>query len=101
MSPQTNVVLTENAQVRVIQATFAPGAREPTHTHPAGWYYVTMPGKLKVTYADGKVEMWDAKVGEAAWMDGEAPHQSENVGSTTLQYVMVEVKSAPTTYPNR
>lgn len=64
------------------------------HTHPAGWYYVTMPGTLKVTRADGKTEIWNAKAGEQAWMDAEAPHTAENIGKSTIQYVLVEVKSA-------
>jgi hypothetical protein len=33
-------------------------------------------------------------------MDGEAAHSAENVGTTTLQYVLVEVKSAPTRTPH-
>ncbi len=100
VSPATNKVLVDNASVRVVQATFKPGAKEGVHTHPAGWYYVTKGGTLKVSYADGKVEMWKAKTGEQAWMDGEAPHSAENVGKTTLQYILVEVKSAPTKTPN-
>ena len=100
VSPATNKVLTDNQFVRVLEATFKPGAKEGVHTHPASWYYVTKAGKLKVTYASGKVEMWEPKVGEQAWMDGEEPHTSENVGKTTLQYLLVEVKSAPTKTPN-
>jgi quercetin dioxygenase-like cupin family protein len=95
VSPTTNKVLVENEYVRVVQATFKPGAKEPTHTHPAGFYYVTQAGKLKVTYADGKVEMWEPKVGESEWSDGEGPHSAENVGKSTLQYLLVEVKNAP------
>ena len=41
------------------------------------------------------------RMGESAWMDGEEPHTAENVGKTTLQYILVEVKSAPTKTPNR
>lgn len=100
VSPRTNKVLVDNQHVRVLQATFAPGAKEGVHTHPAGWYYVTKGGELKVTYSDGKIEMWEPKVGESAWMDGEKPHTAENVGKTTLQYLMVEIKSAPTDTPN-
>jgi quercetin dioxygenase-like cupin family protein len=96
VSPATNKVLVDNEHVRVIQSTFKPGAKEGVHTHAAGWYYVTKGGTLKVSYADGKVEMWKPKAGEQAWMDGEAAHSAENVGKTTLQYLMVEVKSAPT-----
>ncbi len=96
VSPATSKVLLENEHVRVILATFEPGAKEGLHTHPASYYYVTMPGKLKVSYSDGKVEIWEPKVGEQDWMDGEAPHTAENIGSTVLQYLLVEVKSAPT-----
>lgn len=101
VSPTTNKILVENDHVRVLESTFKPGAKEGQHTHPAGWYYVTRAGKLKVSYADGKVEMWEPKIGESAWMDGEAPHTAENVGKTTLQYILVEVKSAPTKMPNK
>jgi len=59
----------------------------------AGWYYVTMPGTMKVTYADGKTQTWNAKAGEQAWMDAEPAHTSENIGTTTIQYVLVEVKT--------
>jgi len=100
VSPATNKVLVENTYVRVLESTFKPGAKEGMHTHPAGWYYVTRAGKLKVSYASGKVEMWQPKVGESAWMDGEEPHTAENVGKSTLQYILVEVKAAPTKTPN-
>jgi beta-alanine degradation protein BauB len=94
VAPKNFKVLQENEQVRVVQDTLAPGEIEATHTHPAGWYYVTMPGTMKVTYADGKTTTWTAKPGEQAWMDAEPAHTSENIGKTTIQYVLVEVKSA-------
>jgi oxalate decarboxylase/phosphoglucose isomerase-like protein (cupin superfamily) len=49
---------------------------------------------MKVTSADGKVSTWEAKAGEQAWMEAEVAHTSENTGKTTIQYVLVEVKSA-------
>jgi len=94
VAPNNFKVLQENEHVRVVQDTLAPGETEAVHTHPAGWYYVTMPGTMKVTYADGKTEIWNAKAGEQAWMDAEPAHTSENIGNTTIQYVLVEVKSA-------
>jgi len=100
VSPATNKVLVENQYVRVLESTFRPGAKELVHTHPAGWYYVTRAGTLKVTYASGRVEMWTPKVGEQAWMDGEEAHSAENVGKTTLQYILVEVKAEPSKTPN-
>jgi quercetin dioxygenase-like cupin family protein len=94
VAPKNFKVLQENQEVRVVQDTLAPGETEATHTHPAGWYYVTMPGAMKVTYADGRTTTWTAKAGEQAWMDAEPAHTSENIGKTTIQYVLVEVKSA-------
>ncbi len=87
-------ILVENADVRVVQDTIPPGAKSALHSHPAGWAYVTKPGVAKVTYADGKTETWEAKAGDQQWMDAERPHTTENIGKTTLQYVLVEVKSA-------
>jgi quercetin dioxygenase-like cupin family protein len=94
VAPKNFKVLTENKDVRVLQDTLAPGEKEPMHTHPAGWYYVTQPGKMKVTYADGKSTIWEAKPGEQAWMEAEEPHTSENIGDTPVSYILVEVKSA-------
>ncbi|MGZ5382074.1 MAG: hypothetical protein ACXWFQ_09430, partial [Thermoanaerobaculia bacterium] len=54
-------VLFENAQVRVVENTLKPGEKDPMHTHPAGWFYVTQPGMMKVVHDGGRVEMWEAK----------------------------------------
>ena len=88
-------VKVENEHVRVIENTLKPGEKDAMHTHPSGWYYVTRPGKMKIVHEGGKSEIWNAKAGEQAWMKAEGPHTSENVGKTTLSYVLVEVKSAP------
>src|SRR4026209_1165913 len=85
------VVRVDNADVRVIENTLAPGQIDPVHTHPAGWYYFTKPGKMKIVHADGKSEIWEAKEGEAGWMQAEGPHSSENVGSSSMGFILVEV----------
>ena len=89
-----NKIILENADVRVIENTLAPGEKDAMHTHPSGWYYVTKPGTMKIVFADGKVATWEAKEGEGGWLQTKAPHTAENVGKTTLVYVLVEVKSA-------
>lgn len=101
VSPGTTKVVFENAYIRVIRSTFPPGASEPSHTHPAGWYYVTQGGTLKVTGADGKSEDWSVPTGHDEWGDGEAPHTATNTGKTPMEYLFVEVKAAPTAYPNK
>ena len=87
-------VLVDNHSVRVVENTLGPGEKDPMHSHPAGWYYVTKPGKMRVVHEDGKAVVWDAKAGEAGWMEAEGPHTSENIGATTMGFVLVEVKSA-------
>ena len=89
-----NKILMEDQDVRVIQNTLAPGEKDALHTHPHGWYYVVKPGKMKVIFADGTEAIWEAKEGEGGWIKARAAHTSENVGDTTLVYVLVEVKSA-------
>ena len=97
VAPDHYKILKENAYVRVIQNTLAPGDKDATHTHPSGWYYVTKPGSMKVVHADGKSEIWEAKEGEGGWLQTEGQHTSENVGKTTMSWVLVEVKNAPST----
>lgn len=94
VAPSHYKVTVDNEHVRVIEMVLKPGEKDVLHTHPAGWYYVTQPGKMKVSFANGKTEMWEPKLGEAAWMESEAPHTSENVGKTTMAFILVEVKSA-------
>ena len=89
-------VLVDNAQVRVVQNTLGPGEKDGIHTHPAGWFYVTQGGKMKVVTADGKVDMWEPKTGDSGWMDAEGKHTSENVGTAPMSFILVEVKSAAT-----
>lgn len=87
-------VVVDNAHVRVVENTLKPGDKDPMHTHPAGWFYVTQPGTMKVVHENGRVETWEAKAGKQGWSDAEGPHTSENVGKTTMSFVLVEVKSA-------
>lgn len=97
VAPAHYKVLVENAHVRVIENTLKPGEKDDLHTHPSGWYYVTKPGLMKIVHEDGKSENWEAKVGEQGWLKAEAPHTSENIGTTTMGFVLVEVKGAPAT----
>jgi oxalate decarboxylase/phosphoglucose isomerase-like protein (cupin superfamily) len=101
VAPAHTRVLVENARVRVIESTLPPGAKDPLHTHPAGWYYVTRPGAMKVAYADGHTETWAPKAGESGWLPGEGAHTSENIGRGPITFVLVEVKGAPSTVAAR
>ncbi len=93
-APESNKVRLDNAHVRVVEASIAPGAKEGLHTHPAGWYYVAQGGTLAVEFADGRHETWSPKTGESGWSDAEGPHTSKNTGKTTLVWTLVEDKGA-------
>lgn len=93
-APAHYKVRVDNADVRVVENVLAPGEKDGMHTHPAGWYYVTTPGTMKIVRADGSSEIWEARSGESGWMDAEGPHTSENVGKAPMGFVLVEVKSA-------
>jgi quercetin dioxygenase-like cupin family protein len=96
VAPDHYKVKVDNAQVRVIENVLKPGEKDGVHTHPAGWFYVTRGGKMKVTHADGKSEVWAPKTGDSGWMEAEGPHSSENVGPEPMGFILVEVKSAAT-----
>lgn len=96
VAPDHYKVLVDNPQVRVIQNVLKPGEKDGTHTHPAGWFYVTQGGTMKVLTAQGKVEMWTPKTGDSGWMEAEGAHSSENVGTAPMSFILVEVKSAGT-----
>ena len=101
VAPDHNKILLENADVRVIENTLAPGEKDAMHTHPQGWYYVKQPGTMKVVHADGHVDTWESKAGEGGWLQTLDPHTAENIGKTTLVYVLVEVKSASKAMPKK
>lgn len=37
-APEASRVLFENAYIRVVELTFAPGTQVGPYSHPAGWY---------------------------------------------------------------
>lgn len=93
IAPQHNKVRFENEHVRVIETTLAPGEKDPLHTYVPDWYYVTKPGQMKIVFDDCEVQAWEAREGDSGWMTPSAPESMENVGKTTVEFVLVEVKS--------
>ena len=93
-APRACRALAENAQVRVVECTLRAGERDSLHTHPAGWYYVTRGGTMRVAFADGRTDTWAPKTGDAFWGEAEGPHRSANVGQTPMTFVLVELKPA-------
>jgi hypothetical protein len=56
-------------------------------------------GKIRLTLADGRVEERTVKAGTAVWSDA-IVHAAENVGSSEIREVQVELKLATGTSGN-
>jgi quercetin dioxygenase-like cupin family protein len=84
-------VTLDNARVRVMEATIAPGAKEAMHSHPAYIIYVVTGGKARNHAADGTTADVDYAPG-ATYYREPLTHWAENVGTTTIRLVLVELK---------
>ena len=92
-SPDRFTILLENEHVRVVEYVLRPGERDRWHTHPPKVSYVVSGGQLRIHLADGTSFVSDEKEGTAVWMDALPRHYAENVGTTPVRIVLVEVKS--------
>jgi quercetin dioxygenase-like cupin family protein len=81
----------DNAQVNVLEYMSKPGDKEPMHAHPDILIYVIQGGKLKSTTPDGKSQVVEYKTGDVVWRPA-LTHSIENVGTTKLKALLVEVK---------
>ncbi len=68
----------------------------PTHSHPAYVVYALSDFKVNFTHPDGKTAELEGKAGEARWRDTET-HAAENVGTTELHVLNIELKAAAKT----
>ena len=82
----------ENAKVRVLEASIAPGQKENMHSHPAYVIYVIEGGKMRNHAADGKTAETEFKAGDVIYRDA-VTHWAENVGTTTVHLILVELKN--------
>jgi quercetin dioxygenase-like cupin family protein len=82
----------DNANVRVLEATLEPGAKEQLHSHPAYVIYVIAGGKFRNHSADGKVIEGVYKAGDVIYREP-LTHWAENIGDTTIHLILVELKS--------
>ena len=94
-SPNNYEVLLENDRVRVLEFRAKPGEKEPMHSHPAYVRYALSGGKTKFSYPDGKTGEREIKPGTASWSEA-VTHSGENVGTTEVHTVLIELKGAAT-----
>jgi beta-alanine degradation protein BauB len=91
VNPKTTRVTLENNRVRVIEARLEPGQKEQMHSHPASVVYVIAGGKVRNHSANGKTNEIEYKPGDTFYRDP-LTHWAENIGTTTIRLVLVELK---------
>jgi hypothetical protein len=95
-APSGLTVKFENDRVRVLELRLKPGQSERQHSHPQYVLYPLTDYTVRNTAADGRVRTYQRKEGEVFW-GGPITHSGENVGTTELRAIIVELK--PTTNP--
>jgi quercetin dioxygenase-like cupin family protein len=83
----------ENEKVRVLEAELPPGVKEQVHSHPAYVIYVLAGGKVRNFASDGKITEAELKTGDVLYREP-LTHAAENIGTTTLHMILVEMKTA-------
>ena len=95
VNAKTIRVALENDRVRVLEAVLAPGDKEQMHSHTAYVFYVLEGGTMRSHTADGKTSESELRPGQVFYRDP-LTHWAENVGTTTVRVVLVELKGPPT-----
>ena len=95
VNPKGKEIKADTSFARAIVVEFAPGQVDPMHTHPAHFFYALTDGKLKVTYADGKEQIYDLKAGESGVSGPEGPHSTENMSAHAIKFLLVELPEHP------
>lgn len=79
----------EDDALRVLRCVFPPGGGHERHTHPRHFGYALQGGRMRITDARGTREV-DLATGSSFASDGVDWHEVENVGETTVVYLLVE-----------
>jgi quercetin dioxygenase-like cupin family protein len=93
VSPEKYTVLLENEHVRIVEYVINPGEKDAWHTHPPKASYIVSGGKLRITPEGADSFVVQEDTGNATWMGALGRHFGENVGTTPVRIVLVEIKS--------
>ena len=91
-SPQNFRLILENDDVRVLEYTLLPGQKDRRHTHPQRVAHVISGGQLRVGFPDGTHRDFDEIAGTSAWSKPSPLHDTQNIGTTPIKILLVEVK---------
>jgi quercetin dioxygenase-like cupin family protein len=94
VSPKNVKVVFENDKVRVIEVRIKPGEKIPVHSHPAHVTIALSDFKGKWISDDGQPTVKQFKLDNVVWSEP-ITHASENVGSTEIHAIAIELKESP------
>jgi uncharacterized RmlC-like cupin family protein len=85
----------ENEFVRVLMATDQPVAKPGVlHEHKQNRVMIYLDtGDIQIKYADGRVDNQHWKAGDIAWSPASGMHTSQNVSSSPIRIVEVELRN--------
>lgn len=81
--------LHEDVDHRILRCTFPPGVGHERHFHPRHFGYAIAGGRVRITDADGVREL-SLDTGSSYSSDGVTWHEIENIGDSTIVYLIVE-----------
>ena len=81
--------LHEDVDQRVLRCTFPPGVGHERHFHPRHFGYAIAGGRVRITDASGTREV-SLETGSSYSSDGVDWHEIENIGDSTIVYLIVE-----------
>ncbi len=91
VDPKHYKVEFENANVRILRISYAPGEKSVMHDHPNSVAVFLTDGSSKMTTPDGKTQDMPIKAGTTQWTDA-GSHLPQNSGKTRFELVLVELK---------
>jgi quercetin dioxygenase-like cupin family protein len=103
LSAADDRVKIDNDAVRILKVVDAPHQKSALHRHEFNRVMIYLDaGEMEIIYEDSHKEKQRWKTGQVAWSAAGARHTSENVGSSPLRIVEIELKRpAPATAPVR
>ena len=84
-------LLHEDSEQRVLRCSFAPGTGHERHFHSRHFGYAISGGRMRITDSSGTREV-DLATGSSFTSTGIDWHEVQNIGETTVVYLIVEPK---------
>lgn len=91
VDPAHYKVVVDNASVRVLKISYAPGAKSVMHEHPDSIVIPLVASKVQFTLPDGKTQDMDLANESAAYTPA-GKHNPHNVGTSKIDALLVEFK---------